>query len=116
MAARLVLFPAGRCPSPPLLENASRGRSPTALPGQRAGSLALAIQGFFARVKRGQAPGFPRFRSAERFVGWGYKEHDNGFRVALRADGKHGHANLFGIPLRQSPGRDGRAEVCRLAA
>jgi putative transposase len=67
-------------------------------------------------VKRGQAPGFPRFRSAERFVGWGYKEHDNGFRVALRADGKHGHANLFGIPLRQSPGRDGRAEVCRLAA
>ena len=59
--------------------------------------LDLAFQAFFARVKRGQAPGFPRFRSAERFAGWGYKEHGNGFRVDLRADGKHGHATLFGI-------------------
>jgi putative transposase len=59
--------------------------------------LNLAFRAFFARVKCRQAPGFPRFRSAERFAGWGYKEHGNGFRVALRADGKHGHASLFGI-------------------
>jgi hypothetical protein len=59
--------------------------------------LDLVFRAFFARVKCRQAPGFPRFRSAERFAGWGYKEHGNGFRVALRADGKHGHASLFGI-------------------
>src|ERR671913_1261203 len=39
--------------------------------------LDLAFQAFFRRVRAGQTPGFPRFRSAQSFRGWGYKEHGN---------------------------------------
>ena len=40
--------------------------------------LDLAFQGFYRRVRAGQKPGFPRFRSATAFRGWSYKEHGNG--------------------------------------
>ena len=33
--------------------------------------LDLAFRAFFLRVKNGEKPGFPRFRSADRFRGWG---------------------------------------------
>jgi putative transposase len=59
--------------------------------------LDLAFDGFFRRVKAGQTPGFPRFRSADRFRGWGYKEHGNGFKVEMRDGGRHGFVKLFGI-------------------
>jgi putative transposase len=59
--------------------------------------LDRAFEAFYRRCKAGQTPGFPRFRSLDRFSGWGYLEHRNGFRVDLRADGKHGHVRLFGI-------------------
>lgn len=36
--------------------------------------LNLAFKGFFRRIKAGAMPGFPRFRSAERFPGWGCKK------------------------------------------
>ncbi len=76
--------------------------------------LDRAFQAFFARVKRGQAPGFPRFRSTGRFAGWGYKEHGNGFRVDLRADGKHGHASLFGIGRMRIRGKGRMAgRICK---
>ena len=35
------------------------------------------FQDFFRRLKVGQKPGFPRFKSADRFPGWGYQEHGN---------------------------------------
>ena len=54
--------------------------------------LDLAFDGFFRRLRAGQYPGFPRFRSADRFRGWGYKEHGNGFKVEIRDGGRHGHA------------------------
>lgn len=43
--------------------------------------LDLAFQHFFRRVKAGQKPGFPRFKSKDRFSGFGYKEHGNGWRL-----------------------------------
>ena len=36
--------------------------------------LDLAFQAFFRRVKAGQTPGFPRFKSAKRFSGFAYPD------------------------------------------
>lgn len=52
--------------------------------------LDLAMQAFFRRVKEGGKPGFPRFKSRNRFSGFGFKEHGNGWRFedgALRVSG-----------------------------
>jgi putative transposase len=43
--------------------------------------LDLAFQHFFRRVKQGQAPGFPRFKSLKRFKGWGCKAYGDGWRL-----------------------------------
>ena len=67
--------------------------------------LELAFRAFFRRVAAGQTPGFPRFRSAQRFRGWSYKEHGNGFRVEPREGGSHGHATLFGVGRMRMRGR-----------
>jgi putative transposase len=81
--------------------------------------LDLAFQGFFRRLKAGAKPGFPRFKSAERFPGWGYKEHGNGFRVEMRDGWRHGHVTLSGIGrmrlrgLARTPGRICKADVIR---
>ncbi len=57
--------------------------------------LHLAFDGFFRRVKQGETPGYPRFKSLERFSGWGYKSHGDGFRVY--SDGHHGTLYLSQI-------------------
>ncbi|HVI04572.1 MAG TPA: hypothetical protein VM711_00570 [Sphingomicrobium sp.] len=36
--------------------------------------LELAFKGFFRRVRQGQSPGFPRFRSATRWGSFGYSD------------------------------------------
>jgi putative transposase len=59
--------------------------------------LELAFQAFFRRLREGQTPGFPRFRSADRFRGWSYKEHGNGFKVEPRPGWRHGFVTLFGV-------------------
>jgi len=42
--------------------------------------LDLAFQSFFRRVNQGvEEPGYPRFKSKERFSGFGYPAHKNGF-------------------------------------
>lgn len=43
--------------------------------------LDLAFLHFFRRVKAGEKPGFPRFKSRHRFSGFGFKEHGNGLRL-----------------------------------
>ncbi|WP_411839626.1 RNA-guided endonuclease InsQ/TnpB family protein [Paracoccus sp. ME4] len=81
--------------------------------------LDLAFQAFFRRLAAGQRPGFPRFRSADRFRGWGYKEHGNGFRVEMREGWRHGRVRLFGVGemrmrgLARTPGRILKADVVR---
>ena len=83
--------------------------------------LDLAFQGFFRRIRLGQKPGFPRFRSADTFRGWGYKEHGNGFRVTMRDGWRHGHVALFGVGrmrlrgVARTPGRVLKADVTRSA-
>jgi putative transposase len=43
--------------------------------------LDKAFQAFFRRVKAGENPGYPRFKSRNRFAGFGFKEYGNGFAI-----------------------------------
>jgi putative transposase len=43
--------------------------------------LDKAFQAFFRRVQAGENPGYPRFKSRNRFAGFGFKEYGNGFKV-----------------------------------
>lgn len=64
--------------------------------------LDLAFQAFFRRIKKGETPGFPRFKSYHRFPGWGYKSHGDGWRLVVK-NGEHKFVQLSGIgkvPLR----------------
>lgn len=56
--------------------------------------LQKAFAAFFARCKKGQAPGFPRFKSLARMPGFGYKGHGDGWRFTPGADGRHGTLRL----------------------
>ena len=42
--------------------------------------LDLAFKAFFRRVKAGEKPGFPRYKTEQGFKGWGYKAHGNGWQ------------------------------------
>lgn len=46
--------------------------------------LDKAFQAFFRRIKSGETPGYPRFKGRNRFDSFGFKEYDNGFRLAGR--------------------------------
>lgn len=56
--------------------------------------LQKAFAAFFARCKRGQTPGFPRFKSLARMPGFGYKSHGDGWRFTPGAAGRHGTLRL----------------------
>jgi putative transposase len=49
------------------------------------------FQAFFRRVKAGEKPGYPRFKSRNRFHSFGFAEYGNGFKI----DGRR--LRLFGI-------------------
>jgi putative transposase len=77
--------------------------------------LHLAFAAFFARCKKGVTPGFPRFRSFERFSGWGYKTHGDGFRFTPGNGDKHGRLRIAGIgtiPVRGRARRPGDVRTC----
>ena len=59
--------------------------------------LDRAFQHFFSRVKAGQTPGFPRFKGRDRFPGFGFKHHGDGFRFTPGTGWKHGVLRLSGI-------------------
>lgn len=40
----------------------------------------LSFQAFFRRLKAGDTPGYPRFKNLNRYPGWGYKTHGDGWR------------------------------------
>jgi putative transposase len=67
--------------------------------------LNCAYEAFFRRYKRGEAPGFPRFRSLERFSGWGYKQCGDGFQFTPGDGNRHGRLRLSGIGTLQVRGR-----------
>jgi putative transposase len=39
------------------------------------------FQAFFRRVRTGETPGYPRFKSRQRFRSFGFKEEGNGFKI-----------------------------------
>jgi putative transposase len=59
--------------------------------------LDRAFRNFFQRVKAGQTPGFPRFRRRDRFPGFGFKHHGDGFRFTPGIGWRHGILRLSGI-------------------
>jgi putative transposase len=59
--------------------------------------LDLAFRAFFRRVKAGDEPGFPRFKSRDRFSGFGFKTHGDGFRFAPGQGWRHGKLRLSGV-------------------
>lgn len=61
--------------------------------------LDLAYQSFFRRVKAGETPGFPRFKSISHFSGWGYKTHGDGWRLLPGEKMQHGRIRLSGVGL-----------------
>ena len=56
----------------------------------------LAFQHFFRRVREGASqPGFPRCKSMNRFKGFGYKSHGDGFKLITQ--GRNGAVRLSGV-------------------
>jgi putative transposase len=85
----------------------------------------LAFAAFYRRCKGGQTPGFPRFKAFDRFSGWGYKSHGDGFRftpgnskVSRLKDGvRHGILRLSGIGAIKVRGRArtmGEITICEI--
>ncbi|WP_046863584.1 RNA-guided endonuclease InsQ/TnpB family protein [Microvirga massiliensis] len=66
--------------------------------------LDRAFQNFFRRVKAGQTPGFPRFKSRDRFPGFGFKSHGDGFRFTPGQGWRHGTLHLSGISAMRARG------------
>lgn len=56
----------------------------------------LAYKAFFRRVKRGEAPEFPRFKPLNRFKGWTYKSKSK-WALIPGKEGTHGRIKLDGI-------------------
>lgn len=59
--------------------------------------LDVAFTAFFRRSIAGKTPGFPRFKSLDRFSGWGYKTHGDGFRFIAGDSNRHGRLRLSGV-------------------
>lgn len=78
--------------------------------------LKKSFDAFFRRIKKGETPGFPRFKSFARFPGWGYKQHGDGFR--FHSDGeKHGRLHLSGIGTIKARGKmriQGKIKCCEI--
>lgn len=55
--------------------------------------LHLAFAAFFRRLKAGEKPGFPRFKSYARYPGWGYATHGDGWTL-ISPNLKHGQVRL----------------------
>jgi len=59
--------------------------------------LDKAFSAFFRRVRAGQAPGFPRFKSLARFPGFSFKSHGDGWRFTSEDGWRHGSLRLSGV-------------------
>jgi len=59
--------------------------------------LDKAYQAFFRRVKKGEKPGFPRFKSLSRFPGFAFKSHGDGWKFIPCDKWKHGTLRMSGL-------------------
>jgi putative transposase len=79
--------------------------------------LDKAFSAFFRRIKAGQTPGFPRFKSLRRFPGFGFKSHGDGWRFTPGAEWTHGKLRLQGVGTIKARGRarqGGTIKSCEL--
>lgn len=79
--------------------------------------LDFAFQAFYRRVKACEKPGFPRFKSLQRFSGWGYKSHGDGWRLFAGEGMRHGKLRLSGVgmvSLRGSARTPGEPKTCEI--
>lgn len=67
--------------------------------------LDLAFHSFFRRVKTGEKPGFPRFKAYQRYPGWGYKTHGDGWKFTPGDGMRHGRLRLSGIGVLKMRGQ-----------
>ena len=75
-----------------------------------------AFRAFFRRVKAGETPGFPRFKSAKRYRGFTYPD-PAGWKFEPRSNGKHGKlsiGNLGALKVRGQPRQWGKASTLTL--
>lgn len=83
--------------------------------------LDRAFRAFFARVKKkAKSAGFPRFKALDRYPGWSYDTHGDGFKFAFGESGRHGKLYLQGIGTLKARGKPRSpatrivcADVCR---
>lgn len=79
--------------------------------------LHLAFAAFFRRCEKAETPGFPRFKAFDRFSGWGYKTHGDGFRFTPGDGNKHGRLRLSGVGTISARGRartPGDVKTCEI--
>lgn len=68
--------------------------------------LERSFQNFFRRVKGGvEKAGFPRFKSFERYKGWGYAAHGDGWKFTIGVNGINGSLRVSGVGNLQARGR-----------
>ena len=77
--------------------------------------LELAYKQFFARVKKGEKAGFPRFKSFDRYKGWGYATHGDGWRFIPNESSINGSMRISGVGILQARGRARKSDytACR---
>ena len=78
----------------------------------------LAFQHFFRRLRAKTRPaGFPRFKSLDRYTGWGYTTHGSGWRLLTNDTMTNGRLRLSGIgviKLRGSARTPGIPKTCEI--
>ena len=67
--------------------------------------LDKAFKAFFRRIKAGEAPGYPRYKSLQRYPGFSFKSHGDGWKFTPGADWKHGSLRIGGIGYIRCRGR-----------
>lgn len=73
--------------------------------------LNKAFDAFFRRAKAGETPGYPRFKSRDRFDSFGFKEYGNGFKI----DGRKLRLSGIGrISVRWHRKIDGKIKTVRI--
>jgi putative transposase len=80
--------------------------------------LDLAFKHFFRRVKtKEKKVGFPRFKSLDRYAGWGYKTHGDGWKLLSGEKHKNGFLRLSQIgqiKIRGQAKHSGVAKTCEI--
>jgi putative transposase len=80
--------------------------------------LDLSFKAFFQRVQSGaKRAGFPRFKSFERYSGFGFKTHGDGWKFLPGEKGKHGYLRISGvghIKIRGKAKHIGNPKTCEI--